>query len=145
PAMNFLPGTLAAGRVRTAIGDVPVPARLAHAPEGGVLLGVRPENLRAVDTDAPASFVATVAVVEALGSDVYLHVDHGVLAEDDARAGLDHADLGLGQGEGADGGRIVARLPGGFRAAPGDQVRLALDLDAIHLFEAETGARVTPE
>jgi multiple sugar transport system ATP-binding protein len=145
PAMNFLPGTLADGRVRTAIGDVPVPARLAHAPAGRVLLGVRPENLRAVDTDAPASFVATVAVVEALGSDVYLHVDHGALAEDDARAGLDHADLGLGQGEGADGGRIVARLPGGFRAAPGDQARLALDLDAIHLFEAETGARVTPE
>jgi multiple sugar transport system ATP-binding protein len=145
PAMNFLPGTLADGRVRTAIGDVPVPARLAHAPAGRVLLGVRPENLRAVDTDAPASFVATVAVVEALGSDVYLHVDHGALAEDDARAGLDHADLGLGEGEGADAGRIVARLPGGFRAAPGDQARLALDLDAIHLFEAETGARVTPE
>jgi multiple sugar transport system ATP-binding protein len=112
-----------------------------------VILGLRPEDLRAVDPGAepPASFVATVAVVEALGSDVYLHVDHAALAEDDVRAGLDDADLGLGEGEGAEAGRIVARLPGGFRTAPGDQVRLAPDLDAIHLFEAQTGARVAPQ
>jgi multiple sugar transport system ATP-binding protein len=147
PAMNFLSGTLADGGVRTAIGDFAVPAQLAHAPAGRVILGLRPEDLRAVDPGAepPASFVATVAVVEALGSDVYLHVDHAALAEDDVRAGLDDADLGLGEGEGAEAGRIVARLPGGFRAAPGDQVRLAPDLDAIHLFEAQTGARVAPQ
>jgi multiple sugar transport system ATP-binding protein len=147
PAMNFLSGTLAGGRVRTALGDFAVPAQLAHAPAGRVILGLRPEDLRAVDAGAepPASFVATVAVVEALGSDVYLHVDHAALAEDDVRAGLDDADLGLGEGEGAEAGRIVARLPGGFRAAPGDQVRLAPDLDAIHLFEAQTGARVAPQ
>jgi multiple sugar transport system ATP-binding protein len=145
PAMNFLPGALSGGVVRTAIGDVPVPARLAHAPEGRVILGVRPEELRAVQAEEPGSFVATVAVVEALGSDVYLHVDHAALAADAARTGLDDADLGLAEGEGADAGRIVARLPGGFRATPGDQVRLAPDLDAVHLFDAQTGLRVVPQ
>jgi multiple sugar transport system ATP-binding protein len=149
PAMNFVAATVGGGVLRTAIGELPLPARLAHAPEGRVVLGIRPEDLRAVDAaagDEPGAgaFVARVAVVEALGSDVYLHVDHAGLAQDDARAGLDDEDLGLVDGEGADAGRIVARLPGGFRAAPGDQVRLALDLDAIHLFAAESGARVVP-
>ncbi|HEY6762666.1 MAG TPA: sn-glycerol-3-phosphate ABC transporter ATP-binding protein UgpC [Baekduia sp.] len=145
PAMNFLTATVGGGVLRTALGELPLNARLAHAPEGRVVLGVRPEDLRAVDDGAPAAgaFAATVAVVEALGSDVYLHVDHAGLAEDDLRAGLDDEDLGLADGEGV-AGRIVARLPGGFRAAPGEQVRLALDLDAIHLFEAGSGARVVP-
>jgi multiple sugar transport system ATP-binding protein len=125
PAMNFLPGTLAAGRIRTAIGDLAVPARLAHAPAGPTILGVRPEELRAVEAGAPGGFDVTVAVVEELGSDVYLHVDHAA-------------------GEGEAAGRIVARLPGGFRAAPGDRLRLAPDLDAIHLFEAASGTRARP-
>jgi multiple sugar transport system ATP-binding protein len=140
PAMNFLPGTLADGVVRTAIGAIPVPARLAHAEPGSVILGVRPEDLSAVDDETvPASFPATVAVVEALGADVYVHVEHAGLADDDARAGI-NAELGLAE----DPGRIVARLPGGFRAAPGDGIRLALDLDAIHLFQGSSGERVAP-
>jgi multiple sugar transport system ATP-binding protein len=147
PAMNFLPGTVAGGVVRTAIGDLPLPASLAHAAEGRVILGLRPEAIRAVhgDADVPGSFVATVAVIEALGADVYLHVDHAGLARDGARADLDDEDLGLVDGAGGEAGRIVARLPGGFRAAPGDSVRLAGDIDAIHLFDAATGVRVTPQ
>lgn len=71
---------------------------------------------------------------------------HASLASAEQRADLDSAlDLTALTGEESDAvgtGQIVARLPGGFRTAPGDTVQLAIDIDAIHLFDAETGARI---
>ena len=40
----------------------------------------------------------------------------------------------------ADEQRFVARVPPHFRPAPGENVRLRLDMDRVHLFDPKTQA-----
>ena len=55
PPANLLPGTVSAGRVRLAAGEVPIPPDRRAPPEGEqVLLGVRPEHLRVAPEAHPA-------------------------------------------------------------------------------------------
>ncbi len=143
PSMNLFPGTIADGRVQAMIGDLRLPPAHAQAPAGPVIVGVRPEGISAVAAGEPGSFAATVEVTEALGSDVFVHVS---LASDGQHADLDREldfTAMTDEESGAVGtGQIVARLPGAFRTAPGETVQLAIDAGAIHLFNAETGARM---
>jgi multiple sugar transport system ATP-binding protein len=77
--MNFLPGTLEDGRLRTALGDVALPAEVrAKAVEAGagrdLIVGIRPEDFEdaAVLNGRRAeglTFPATVEVLESLGAD----------------------------------------------------------------------------
>jgi multiple sugar transport system ATP-binding protein len=63
-----------------------------------------------------------------LGSDVMLHLDPGVrsvLTEDMADAD-------------ADPQRFIARVPPSLRPAPGERVRLRVDMDRVHLFDPAT-------
>ncbi|MCF7548440.1 ABC transporter ATP-binding protein [Pseudonocardia sp. WMMC193] len=112
PAMNLaeLPvvdGSVAFGAPRT-IPGIP-------APGPSVLVGVRPEDLRAVP--AGTGLAVRVEVVEELGSDAYLYGT-------------------------AEGRTIVARTDPRDPPARGDVVHLAPDLDRVHLFDPETGARL---
>lgn len=55
PAMNLFRGASAGGRVEAAIGELRLPPRLANAPAGPVVVGVRPEAIRATDPGAPGA------------------------------------------------------------------------------------------
>ena len=79
-----------------------------------VTLGIRPEHIRC---EAEGDVLALVDVVEPMGNEtyVYLRVDEK---------------------------QITARLPGDQHPQVGELVGLAFDLDAIHLFDRETGERV---
>jgi multiple sugar transport system ATP-binding protein len=82
-----------------------------------VVLGIRPEALRMANGADPAdaSFDSTVEVVEPLGNEILL----------DVRAGA-HA--------------IVARVDPGTRVKVRETVRLALDPERLHFFDAKTEA-----
>src|ERR671921_2504826 len=83
PAMNFVPGTLEDGRLRTAFGDVTLPAGVAakvgRAGAGrDLIVGIRPEHFEdaALVNGQRAegrTFEAVVDVLESLGSDKYAY------------------------------------------------------------------------
>ena len=113
PAMNFLPVTADRDTL--------------HLPGGGKLsasglrqgvceLGVRPERLRVVDAPEPAHLSGTVIVLEPLGADTLVTLDCA-------------------------GHKVVVRLPGDCTQRLGETLRLALDPDALVLFDPRTGLR----
>ncbi len=123
PPMNFLPARLRqdGGRV-VAAGDgfqvtlPPEKAALCNAAD--VVVGVRPEHIVVDDGSVPLSvdgtFEAVVDVVEPLGHEVYLHLAVG-------------------------GHTVTARVgPAGIRK-PGESVRVAFDINAVHAFHPDTG------
>jgi multiple sugar transport system ATP-binding protein len=149
PAMNLFAGSVEAGSAgglalkvgphRLVLDDSALashPAvrdKVAHP----VIVGVRPEALSdvALEPGVPADRVieATVDLVEALGSELVVHVSM--------------ADLPQVAGDASDAwrqvvarrGRAVARLSTRSRVAAGEVIKLAVDTDQLHLFDAESG------
>jgi multiple sugar transport system ATP-binding protein len=140
PAMNLLRGRLAPdaeggvvlelGGSRLVLPD-PLPAVRRHVGEE-VVAGIRPEALFwAPDGPGPV-LELPVVLVESLGSDKLVHV------QSDAPAVLTgEAARELGELEGRDA-RVVARVAPDTPVRAGEQVRLRVDLDRLHLFDPET-------
>jgi sn-glycerol 3-phosphate transport system ATP-binding protein len=118
PAMNFLPGRIAEGRIMLDGGaTLPLPADTTAAPGSAVTVGLRPEHFT-VDAVA-GSLNLAVDLVEMLGADTITH----------------------GRIEGA-GPSVLARLAGTARVSAGEIVKLMIASEQIHLFDATTGKRV---
>jgi len=118
PAMNFFPGELTAAGFRVAGGafTVPVPTTAANGSGRPVVLGLRPEGLRLSPDGAPIR--ARVDAAEPMGNETILY----------ARAG-EHD--------------VTARVAPGALPPPGSDVALAVDPRAVHLFDAESGERLS--
>jgi len=152
PAMNFLPGTLEGGRLRTALGDVELPAEAAakvgRAGAGpDLIVGIRPEHFEdaaLVDGHRAAgrTFTAVVDVLESLGADKYAYFrlkgPRATAQELDELA----ADAGTGDAPGG-GDQVVARLDPASRAREGHRLQLWFDPARIHLFDPANGAHLT--
>ncbi|HVS54612.1 MAG TPA: sn-glycerol-3-phosphate ABC transporter ATP-binding protein UgpC [Opitutaceae bacterium] len=81
-----------------------------------VVLGIRPEHLRAAESGADAADNTarlTIRIVEPMGAETYLHLDAGTTS-------------------------CIARVQPSARFKVGQQIRVALDLDHAHLFDAKT-------
>jgi multiple sugar transport system ATP-binding protein len=128
PPMNFVPASLKDGGATVAASgfSLPLPVPLAGRDGRKVVLGVRPENLREADPAGHLAGIgagngarigASIEFVERLGHEVIVH----------ARVGDD---------------LLVAKLAPHRAPEMGDPITLGLDLDAIHLFDAETEARL---
>ena len=123
PAMNFLEAQVAeGGDVRLEDLQHPLARHPGAANHAGraVSLGIRPEHLRAPETGEATGFELSVDLVETLGADT---LAHGRI--DDTRH------------------ELTARLPGTHKVAEGDRVPLTVDASALHLFDTETGQRLT--
>jgi multiple sugar transport system ATP-binding protein len=90
-------------------------ARLNGHGERQVVMGIRPEDLHVAGSADPAdlSFDTVVEVVEQLGSEILLDVKAGPSS-------------------------LVASVAPSVRVKPQERVRLALDPDRLHFFDAET-------
>jgi multiple sugar transport system ATP-binding protein len=150
PAMNFVPGTLSGGKVRTPFGELPAPEGVKGADGGGereVIVGVRPENLedaRMVESEAKgygATFNARLDLLEALGAEwyAYFHLE-GTRVESEHLSEV-AADAGLGEVPSAKAGEtsLVARLNEMSEISEGDEVELWLDTRRLHLFDPSSG------
>ncbi|SON58018.1 sn-glycerol-3-phosphate import ATP-binding protein UgpC [Hartmannibacter diazotrophicus] len=117
PSMNFLHGRLDEtdpGRFLTKGGaSLPLIARPGKAGGGELVYGLRPEHVR-LGGDIPVE----VVVVEPTGSETQVVV----------RLGADEITCVFRE-------RIAAR--------PGETLQLSVDAGATHLFDAETGRRIT--
>jgi multiple sugar transport system ATP-binding protein len=152
PAMNFLPGALDDGRLRTALGDVALPtevrAKLLQAGAGrDLIVGIRPEHFEdAALVDGKRAEGLTVPVVvdvlESLGADKYAYfrlagprATAQELEELAADAGASDAPGGTDQ--------VVARLDPASRAREGQRLELWFDPGKLHLFNPGNGAHLT--
>ncbi len=126
PAMNFL-----AGRLDRRDGlhfvpshdPTPLPLPESYAPPAAaldrdLLLGVRPEHVRAGEPGRPGpdAFATPVQVIESLGNETLLYFDVA-------------------------GGTFVVRTPGSAAAAVGQPVPLTLVPEHIHLFAPDAGGK----
>jgi multiple sugar transport system ATP-binding protein len=143
PSMNFLPGVVEDGSVRTPIGSIPLKQSDVGAKE--VIVGIRPEHFEdaAVEpSDHPdrMKFRTKVDVVESMGSELYVYFD--VKGEEIHTAELDElaADAGMEDlPSHGDGQQVVARLSAESKASPGGEVELVVDTSQLKLFAADSG------
>jgi multiple sugar transport system ATP-binding protein len=161
PAMNMLPSRLTSenGSVYAQLGrnDVQLPESLLAARPAlrtyvgrDVVVGIRPEDMEdAAFTSASTTFPLDVRVslAEPMGSEIIAHfpIDAKPLVESAsvaaARGGEAEDDAArLLQLAGSNGGGalLTARLNTRSRAHSGEPLRVTLDLERLHFFDAET-------
>ena len=115
------------------------PALRAHAGRT-IVMGIRPEDLHnpAERPDHPADqrLPGTVDLVEELGSDMMIHmrVDARPVLTDDIR---DTSDEPLGPAEARTSSDITVRFGPRSGVRVGDAIDLCVDVDRLHLFDAD--------
>jgi multiple sugar transport system ATP-binding protein len=124
PGMNFLDGEidLESGTFRTEgialpLNDGQLSSWKETATRKQVRLGIRPEDIQVSLDQRAGWFQASVYVTELMGSETFVFVQ-------------------------LDGGKIVARAPGDFRAEVERLVWIEFDVAKAHLFEASSGERI---
>ncbi|MEV4811796.1 ABC transporter ATP-binding protein [Micromonospora avicenniae] len=153
PSMNFLHAAVQDGKLRTALGEVPIGDRVRRELEAGdapreLILGVRPEHFEdaeLVDEETRRrgmEFEAPVEIVESMGSDKYVYF--GVEGERASAAELEElaADAGAADFTGA-GSNLVTRLSAESPVAEGETRRVWFNLEKIHLFDPANGRNLT--
>jgi multiple sugar transport system ATP-binding protein len=126
PANTFVAGfvgspsmnlfTVPCGNGAVSVGGIDVPIPRRAARNGNVVLGFRPESLELADEGVPAQ----VEVVEELGADAFVFCS-------------------------AEVGRLVARVEARRRPDRGEHVVLRPRAAEAHVFDAETGERLSDE
>jgi multiple sugar transport system ATP-binding protein len=149
PAMNFLPGTVTNGSLEFPLATVPLDGVDAA---GKVVVGLRPEAFEDAalvgDRKGGITIDAKVDVMESTGSDIYAHLAlNGAAAPEElgeqALKELEAAATSSNEGVSATSLDVVARLDTASRVAEGKEARLWLDTSKLHLFDAQTGERLT--
>jgi multiple sugar transport system ATP-binding protein len=113
--MNLIGAHADAGAVRLGDAMIPVHARIP-GPSRDIILGVRPGDIAADGN----GLLAEVYVSELLGESTIVNLKMG-------------ADL------------VKMRVNGASSFRDGEQIRVRLDPDRLHLFEADTGKRIELE
>ena len=136
PSMNMVQGSVTDGRVHAGELSIPLPRALAASMEGrDVIMGIRPSDLldgRQADRALPRIEV-TCDVVEYLGTEANLlfsvnaHQARGALAGEDEDADPN-----------ASRARLTARVGRASGARPGSRVQLAVDVERLYFFNADT-------
>jgi multiple sugar transport system ATP-binding protein len=115
PAMNLIPGTLEGSEIEVAGQRIALP-RQPDARPGPVVIGIRPGHVR-IDPDG---MPAVVDLAELLGESTLLSLRFG-----------EHL--------------IKVRVNGKAQVRDGEPIRIRLDPDGVHLFDPDSGQRMTTE
>ena len=135
PSMNMVQGSVTGDQVHAGELSIPLPRAIAAGMEGrDVIMGIRPSDLldgRQADPAMPRIEV-TCDGVEYLGTEANLlfsvnaRQTRGALADED-----EEADPNAGA-------RLTARVGRASGARPGDRVQLAVDVERLYFFDADT-------
>ena len=155
PPMNLYEGAISgpADGLVLSLGSqrLVLPADLGHrrpglvAGEGRkVVVGIRPEHLTVAENggaDRETTLAAQVELVEALGNESLVHfsTDARRVRNKGGAWTPDAVAQASGDIAGATAAEGVARVDPRVPVAAGDQVALAVDVDRLHFFDAETG------
>jgi multiple sugar transport system ATP-binding protein len=149
PAMNFMPASVDGGKLKLPIGDVDLPAGFSGGADQRLIAGIRPESFEdasIVDADARGrgtTFRTKITLVESMGSEQYAYFDAegGVESEELAELARDAG----GEAETGDEHTVVARLDAASQINRGEEAELWVDTSNLHLFDAESGERLTSQ
>jgi multiple sugar transport system ATP-binding protein len=151
PAMNLLQATLehrdgswlvcAGGAQLRLAGAWRTRRQLARYDRRVIALGVRSESLEDAALAGPDTFGrlrGTVELREDMGSDVFAHVrvEARPVLTDETRETIDEVGA---RHTSAGATTVIARLSPRTHAHEGDPIELAVDTDALHFFDLETG------
>ena len=135
PSMNMVQGSVAGDQVHAGELSIPLPRAIAAGMEGrDVIMGIRPSDLldgRQADPALPRIEV-TCDGVEYLGTEANLlfsvnaRQTRGALADEDEEADPNAK------------ARLTARVGRASDARPGDRVQLAVDVERLYFFDADT-------
>ena len=155
PSMNFVPGTIEGGTLKTPFGEIKLPDEKRKKLEENdsnakdVIVGIRPEDFEDAELvgdqkEEGQTIKAKVEVLESLGSDKFAYFTvEGKQArakelEEVARdAGTDSLTA-----EG-DGIRVTARLDVTSKAAEDEELEVWFDARKLHVFDPESGKNLT--
>jgi multiple sugar transport system ATP-binding protein len=121
PQMNLMEGVADDGEVRLGDYHFPVDKTAERKMNGKVTVGVRPENWRLVSDDE-GGMPVQVTVVEELGADTYVYGTCGV------------------EGTPSD---VIVRASGRSHPSRGDTLYVTTDPHHVHVFDTETGERLS--
>jgi multiple sugar transport system ATP-binding protein len=154
PAINLLSAEVDGDKLRSALGDVPLDKRLRDALDkvkgDSVIIGLRPEHLQEAAVTEPrngggnggVSFTGDVGVLEAMGAEYFAYLDlPDQPAMSDAADAAQEAD-----GDPVSrrrGSQLIARLPIDSDVREHKQITLWFDPARLHVFDTETGKRVS--
>jgi multiple sugar transport system ATP-binding protein len=111
---------------------------LADRTPGAVIVGVRPEALgRLVEPGTHGALTATIELVEELGSEKLVHFR---IDAKPFRLDVDDEDLEPAAGLAGAGAEGVARVDAHVPTTVGGTVGLAIDAEAVYLFDPESAA-----
>jgi ABC-type sugar transport system ATPase subunit len=136
PPMNLLTGVAVDGHVT--VGEVEL--ERTGAPDGEVLVGIRPEGLRPVGAEHRGPvFEVCVEVVEPLGDEVLVH---GSVAAPNAVAATEPEEGILAAESESGRASIIVRLPPEDRPATGSLLRVTPAPNALRLFDIASGRAI---
>jgi multiple sugar transport system ATP-binding protein len=154
PAMNFMPGELDDGKVKTPVGDLPLSdqaRQLAGGGDGGrsVVVGIRPESfedaglLGADARERGVTFRAKIDLVESMGAEKYAYFQlEGMDVQSEELQEL-AADAGADEVPSSGEGQVVARLEAASQVERGSETELWLDTSKLHFFDPQSGKSLT--
>jgi multiple sugar transport system ATP-binding protein len=153
PAMNFLPARVEGDKVSLPIGDVPLTDELRRALEGtergrDLIAGLRPEHFEDAalvgdQKDRGATVRVTIDVLESMGSELYAYF----VVEGGSASAQELEELAADAGGEAPSGRdqVVARLDAASQVKEGEEAELWFDSSKLHLFDPDSGRRLTAD
>ena len=123
PAMNFVEGTVTGSLFAATSGGLQLDLGSTPATQGAVTLGIRPESLFTVAKTPPGKRMSNpldgvIEVQEPMGNEIVVYVR------------MDPET------------RLTARVEPQPLADDGGAIQLRVDLDKLHLFDAETGVAI---
>ncbi len=131
PPMNLLRATGLGGRVTA--GDLVLD--IPGMPDGELVIGLRPETLKPGGDGLPSAEFE-VDVVEPLGDEV---VVHGTVSGQAVSVAVGEEDLPP-LAESGSRAAVTARFDPHTHPSPGERIRLGVPPEAVHVFDARTGA-----
>jgi multiple sugar transport system ATP-binding protein len=121
PQMNLIEATAVDGKARIGTYDVPVDPTSERTMKGRITLGVRPEAWR-LRSENDGGLPIVVTVVEDLGADSFVYGTSDV-------EGTPH--------------HVTVRVAGRAAVGKGDTIYVTTDPTSVHVFDTETGARLS--
>jgi multiple sugar transport system ATP-binding protein len=128
PSMNFLPGTIESGTIKTPLGDI-------QLLEDAELVGDKRDQGHVIE--------AEIDVLESLGSDKFVYFtvqgDRAVAKQLEEIA----RDAGAEDRASGDGIQVTARLDAASKAAEDSKLDIWIDLSKLHVFDPDSGKNLT--
>jgi multiple sugar transport system ATP-binding protein len=154
PSMNFLPGELEGGTIKTPLGDMQLPDEMRQKVEEhgskstGVVVGIRPEDFEDAELvgdkrEHGQVIEAEIDVLESLGSDKFAYFT--VQGERAVAKQLEEIarDAGAEDRVSGDGIQVTARLDAASKAQEDSKLEIWIDVSKMHVFDPDSGKNLT--